>query len=319
MSSEDSLEFEALFARDGVTVSRSPWGEADEIGRLNWVEEAATYQTVSRASGSRVFDLSVEYFIGMPTWTGSGDPKYEHWMTHTPQGSVNDGLTGFSAEVHEKYSLCADSFLMNTHCGTHIDTLTHVGHYGHFWNGWTPERDLGGRHWLRGGSSNFPPIIARGILLDIAGLHGVECLPDAYAVTPEDLRAAARRQKVEPSRGDVVLVRTGMMSKWPGTDYLESPPGVGLGAARYLCEEVGVMCAGTDTIAFEPLPSEDSDSFLPVHGYMLATAGAPIVEVLQLDALAEERVYAFLFLGFPMRIRGSTGAPLRPVALPLDD
>ena len=99
--------------------------------------------------------------------------------------------------MHEKYSYCGDSIHMYTHCGTHIDTLNHLGFYGLFWNGWTADKDLGSRVWTKGGPDKYPPIIARGVLLDVAGLHGVDCLPDGYAITPEDLQKAAREQGVE--------------------------------------------------------------------------------------------------------------------------
>lgn len=319
ITSVNSRQFEAILEKDGLKVSRSPWGADDEIGRLNWVTPASTAAVLSRIRPDKIFDLAVDYFIGMPSWTMSGDPKYEIWQTHTPQGSVLDGLTGSDAEIHQRYSLSADAVLMNTHCGTHMDTLMHVGHCGVFWNGITPEEALGGRYWLRGGADSYPPIIARGVLLDVAATHQVDCLPTGYAITAEDLRTTAKRQDVKLQPGDVVLVRTGMMSKWPNTEYLEAPAGLGMGGAQYLCDETGAMCIGTDTLAFEVFPSEQPDTYLPVHGYMLATAGAPIFEVVRTDDLARAHIYEFAFIGAPLKLRGSTGAPVRPIAVPLAD
>ena len=82
---------------------------------------------------------------------------------------------GVGSHVHEKYSYCGDSIHMYTHCGTHVDTLNHLGFYGKFWNGWTADKDLGSRIWTKGGLDKYPPIIGRGVLLDVAGLHGVDC------------------------------------------------------------------------------------------------------------------------------------------------
>ena len=98
----------------------------------------------------------------MPSWVAAGDPPYGIWMTHTPQGSINDNLSGVGPTVHEKYSYCGDSIHLYTHCGTHIDTLNHLGYYGMFWNGWTADKDLGSRIWNKGGLEKYPPIIARG-------------------------------------------------------------------------------------------------------------------------------------------------------------
>jgi kynurenine formamidase len=185
-----------------------------------------------------------------------------------------------------------------------------------FWNGWTAEKDLGSRVWNKGGADKYPPVIARGVLLDIAGLHGVDCLPDGHVITPEDMKAAAREQGVELRPKDVVTLRTGRMRRWPDVDgYIPDNPGLGLGGARYLCEEVGAMCIGTDAVSLDVAPQEDPEAFVPVHCYMFATAGAQIIEVLDLEEVAAEKVYEFAFLAFPLKIRGATGSPVRPVAL----
>jgi kynurenine formamidase len=316
----ESLVYEAILEKDGVKVSKSPWGGDDEIGRLNWVTAESQKAILENLNGTKVFDLSVDYFMGMPSWVAAGDPTYQLWMTHTPQGSVYDNLSGVGAEVHEKYSYCGDAVSMYTHCGTHIDTLNHLGYFGCFWNGWTAEKDLGSRHWMKGGTEKYPNIIARGVLLDIAGMHGVDCLPDSHAVTPDELKKCARDQGVELRRGDVVCIRFGRMTVWPDFDgYLVNPPGIGLAAAKYLCEEAGAMCIAGDTIGLEVLPSEEPNVFLPVHSYMFATAGAQIIEVMWMEEIAAEKQYEFAFIGGPLKLTGATGAPFRPIAVPLRD
>ena len=311
--------FEPILDRDGVKVSKSPWGPDDEIGRLNWITPETNKAILEHLDGSHLFDLNVDYFIGMPSWVAAGDPPYGIWMTHTPQGSINDNLSGVGSHVHEKYSYCGDSIHLYTHCGTHIDTLNHLGFYGQFWNGWTADADLGSRIWNKGGPDKYPPIIARGVLLDVAGLHGVDCLPDGYAITPEDLQKAARRagrddpaeeRRARPHRPDD---RSGPTS----TATCSARPGLGLPAAKWLCEEMGAMCIGADSIALEVLPSEESDVFLPVHCYMFATAGAQIIEVVDMEEIAAEKQYEFAFLCFPLKLRGATGAPSPCYAVPL--
>jgi kynurenine formamidase len=314
----DELRPEAVLEKDGLKVSKSPWGADDEIGRLNWLTADAVKAILDRLDGRKVFDLNVDNFIGMPSWSAAGDPKFDIWMTHTPQGSIHDNLAGVGPQVHEKYSYCGDSISLYTHCGTHIDTLNHLGHWGCFWNGWTPDTHLGSRHWMVGGTDKYPPIMARGVLLDIAGLHGVDCLDDGHAVQPDELKDAVAKQGVELRKGDVVCVRLGRMTKWPDFDgYLLNPPGIGVASAKYLCEEAGAMCIAGDTIGLEVIPFEEPDVFLPVHAYMFATAGAQIIEVVWMEELAAEKQYEFAFLGFPMKIRGATGAPMPSVAIPL--
>lgn len=316
--SDPELVPEAIHDQDGLKVSKSPWGPDDEIGRLNWITPETNAAILDHLDGRHVFDLNVEYFIGMPSWVAAGDPGYGIWMTHTPQGSVNDNLSGVGSHVHERYSYCGDSIHMYTHCGTHIDTLNHLGFYGKFWNGWEADKDLGSRIWNKGGLEKYPPVIARGVLIDVAGAHGVDCLPDSYAITPQDLQDALKKQGSELRKGDVVLVRTGRMSVWPDFDgYLVNTPGIGLPAAKWLCEETGAMCIAGDTIGLEVLPSEEAEVFLPVHSYMFATAGAQIIEVVDMQEIAAEKQYEFAFLGMPLKLRGATGAPMPSYAVPL--
>jgi kynurenine formamidase len=310
--------YEALFERDGVTVSRSPWGPEDNIGRLNLMTAESRQAVLARADGSRIFDLAVDYFIGMPSWAAAGDPRYQVWMTHTPDGSVNDRLSGASAAVHEKYSYCGDSISMYTHTGTHMDMLNHLGHFGTFWNGRTPENDLGSRQWLQGGADECPPIVGRAVMLDVARLKGVACLPDGYCVQPEDLADAATKQGTELAVGDIALIRTGKMSVWPDFDgYLRSTPGIGLAAAKYLCEEVGVMCLGTDAISIDVDPHETAETFVPVHSYLFATVGTPVIEVMNLEELSSAEVFELAFIGMPIKLRGATGSPIRPIGMAL--
>ena len=206
----DELKPEALVDRDGLKVSKSPWGPDDEIGRLNWITTETVKAILERLDGSQGVRPGRRLLHRHAVLAAAGDPKYEIWMTHTPQGSIHDNLSGVGAEVHEKYSYCGDAIPMYTHCGTHIDTLNHLGYYGTFWNGWTADKDLGSRHLADGRRRKYPPIIARGVLLDIAGLHGVDCLP--RRLRRHGRGAARRRPRSRASscaESDVVCVRTG--------------------------------------------------------------------------------------------------------------
>jgi kynurenine formamidase len=77
------------------------------------------------------------------------------------------------------------------------------------------------------------------------------------------------------------------------------------------------MCIGSDNEGLEVAPAEDPSLFIPVHSYMFATAGAQIIESLWLEELAAEQVYEFAFIGGPLKLTGATGAPMRPMAIPL--
>jgi kynurenine formamidase len=296
----------------------SPWGPSDEIGRLNLMTDQSRSQVLSRVRGGAVYDLSVEYFVGMPSWQAAGDPPYQMWMTHTPHGTeVSDPMqTGSEQNQHVSYTGAAIS--MYTHMGTHIDALNHFGLDGKIYNGFAAQSFLGDRGWKVSGAEKIPPIVARGVLIDVAAAMNVEMLPDNYRVTRSDIKRALERQQVGLEVGDVALIRTGRMKRYENASaYIANAPGMGLDAARFLVEDGGAMIVGADNLSFEAFPSEVHGNYVPVHTYLLAQQGAPIIELVYLEELARAGVYEFAFIGGSLRLRGSDAAPLRPIALPL--
>jgi kynurenine formamidase len=143
-------------------------------------------------------------------------------------------------------------------------------------------------------------------------------LPDPYRITRQDRQDARARQKVTLQEGDIVLVRTGRMLLYGQRPAcMAKPPGLGLDAARFLVEEGGAMIVGADNLSLETFPSEVDDDYVPLHSYLLAQKGVPIMELVALDDLARDKVYEFAFIGGPLKIRGGDAAPLRPIAIPV--
>ena len=303
---------------DRPEVGVSPWGADDEIGRLNLMTPVSQAAILGRISGGAPYDLSVEYFIGMPSWQAAGDPHYRIWMTHTPHGTGVDDPLGVGHAMNDHVSYTGAAVSMYTHTGTHIDALVHFGLNGEVWNGFTAEEHLGDRGWRVGGAEALPPIVARGVLIDLPAFLGVDQLADGYRISRADLIGALASQQVSLAEGDVVLIRTGRMQVYDDAQaYMQNPPGLGMEAARFLIEEGGAMIVGADNLSFEAFPSEDPANYVPVHTYLLAEQGAPIIELVFLEALARDQVYEFAFVGGGLRLRGADAAPMRPLAFPL--
>lgn len=299
-------------------VGRSPWGPHDEIGTLNMMSDSSRAAVLARVRGGKVYDLSVEYFSGMPSWYLAGDPLYQLWMTHTPRGHAIDDPLKVGAEQNAKVAYTGDAISMYTHTGTHIDALNHFGLHGEVWNGFAADQHLGDRGWTKVGVEKFPPIIARGVLIDVAAYKGVTMLPDSYSITPDDLRGALARQGTRLAPGDVVLIRGGRMTVWPDVEkYVLNQPGLGLAGAKWLVDHQRVMVVGGDNLSLEHFPVEGTENWIPVHSFLLAQRGVPIIEVAFLEELARDRVYEFAFVAGPLKLRGASAAPFRPVALPL--
>jgi kynurenine formamidase len=215
-------------------VGISPWGPQDEIGTLNLMTDDTRLSALSRISSGKTYDLSTEYFVGMPSFHALGDPGYQYWLTHTPNGTIVDNPNGLGEEMNKKVTYTGDAISMYTHMGTHIDALNHFGLDGKIWNGYTPEKHLGDKGWKKTGAETIPPVIARGVLIDVASFKGVEALTNNYRVTAEDLKGALAKQKVELKKGDVVLIRTGQMIHFKNpSEFLHEYPGISLDAVKW--------------------------------------------------------------------------------------
>lgn len=307
-----------LQANETTTVGMSPWGANDELGRLNLMTPTSRQSIMSRVVSGKVYDLSVEYFIGMPSWQAAGDPHYQIWMTHTPDGTRVDDPLGVGQEMNGHVSYTGSAISMYTHTGTHIDGLSHFGLNGQIYNGYSAEDHMGDRGWRKAGVETMPPIIARGILLDIANAKSLDRLPDGYRITVDDIKTALSIQQVALQTGDVVLIRTGRMQVYKDSQkFMANAPGLGLAAAKFLVEEAGAMILGADNLSFEAFPSETKDNYIPVHTYLLAQQGTPIIELAWLEEIAADGVYEFVFIAAPLKLRGADAAPFRPIAIPI--
>ena len=299
-------------------VGKSPWGPNDEIGTLNMMTATSRLNILSRINSSAVYDLSVEYFVGMPSFDALGDPGYQYWLTHTPHGTEVDNPNGLGSEMNRKVSYTGDAISMYTHMGTHIDALNHFGLDGKIWNGFTPEEHLGDKGWKRTGAETIPPIIARGVLIDVARFKGVNVLQNNYRIDAKDLQAVLKEQQIEIQKGDVVLIRTGQARYYKDAHtYLDGYAGINLDAVQWLVEDRGVMLLGADNLSLEAFPSERADNWVPVHTYLLAQKGVMFIEQMDLESLAKDQVYEFAFIAAPMKLRGASAAPMRPIAIPI--
>ena len=250
----------------------------------------------------RVFDLGMEYYVGMP-----------HHPNHPPFAF---SMTKVHGDMMYKDGVSAANCLFTTggHTGTHFDALGHISKDGqvHGVGPIEPWQDYNGLH--KGGIHEVAPVVTRGVLFDIAGLEGVECLGPDYEVGAQALQAAAERQGVTPGPGDAALIRTGWIQYFSDArayiSHHEGCPGLVEDGARWLVEK-GIRYAGSDTVALEKTPTPN----LPVHVILLVENGIHIIEAMDLEELAQAQVYEFLFMVSPLKIRGGSASPVRPVAM----
>lgn len=252
-----------------------------------------------------VYDLGQPLFAGMPIHPSH--PLYQMTMVRRHGDALREGGISSANEL----------LVLSGHTGTHLDGLGHVSEEGRLHGGLDAhEVQRGGKGLKALGMETVAPVVTRGVLLDIAGLRGVPVLPPDAEVTPEALEAAAAAGGVEVRRGDAVLIRTGWIRYWDEpARYIsldQGTPGPNDDAARWLAAR-GVRVTGTDTLAYEAYHL--AKNRLPVHRTLLVRNGIHIIEVLNLEALARDRIYEFVFVALPLKLAGATGSPIRPIAL----
>lgn len=234
-----------------------------------------------------------------------------HFPTHP---AFVFGLTKLHGEIMgpDGMSSSADSIAFSGHTGTHVDALGHFSCAGFVYGGVEVKQS-----YTAGLNSHdaeaIQPFVTRGVLLDIARLHGADALNAEDEISADDLESAAREQRTDVKQSDVVLLRTGWGRYFSDAKrYLNNTqlPGASLNAAQWISARK-VVAAGSDTLAFEKLPS----AAMPVHVHLLVKSGIHILENLNLEELAAAKVYEFRFIGASLKIRGGTGAPIRPLAI----
>jgi len=252
-------------------------------------------------ANSRVFDLSQPMKQGMP-----------RFRAHVPFSfTINIRHTDFT--FPNGAGVSNDVILGCTHSGTHIDAIGHFSSHGCLYGGVDVREAVTGQGGLlKHGIEQTPPILQRGVLFDVAAFKNKDVLDAGYAITADDLERTAKVEGVELRKGDVALIRTGFARHWENASkYVASSPGPDLSGSQWLLRN-GASLTGADTMTYEVDTGAGGGT---VHAFQLAEQGVQIIENLDLEALAKERIYSFMFFALPLRIVGATASPIRPIAI----
>lgn len=252
----------------------------------------------------RIFDLALQLEPGMP--------RHPYHPPFSFALAKSHGESNYPNGV----STAMETFSMGAHVGSHVDALGHVSFKGEGYGGVTMAEHQTPTEGLDALSTlDVPPLIGPGHLLDAEKLFGRQLTP-ADGIGAAELEAWFA-DKTEPGEGSVLLVRTGWLRHWPNSEaYIAMKtglPGVTRDGAEWLSSR-GIIAAGSDTMNFEHKPDPAIVS-LTVHVHFLVEKGIYIMESLNLDVLAAHGVTDFTFVALPLRIKGGTGSPLRPIAI----
>lgn len=291
------------------------WGPQDEIGTLNLITARKRVEAAALVRTGSTFDLGMAFDKDGPHEAGGFRVNPQHLMTVLPSDTralgLPDGL--ISAD---------DMIIMPLQAATQWDGLAHVGYDGVFYNG-VPETAVGNAAGAVRNSfaTAATRLISRGVLLDIADLHGLDRLGDSYEITVADLEAAERRQDVLVGSGDVLCLRTGH-HQWflegDRTRYMAAEPGLGIETSRWLRDR-DVAALAVDNWACEVWPATVPDAMIPFHQIAIRDLGLTLGEMFDFEHLAADcradGVWEFLFSGIGLKVTGAVGSPVTPIAV----
>jgi kynurenine formamidase len=284
----------------------SPHGADDTLGAINHLSAAKVEEA------ARLVTTGKTYALGVPT--GPDSPAYpprEYSMT-VLQLDDGSGATLGSNEATGN----DDLMRLWMGIGSQIDGLGHMGIAHRYYNG-VHARDFVRPDGLQRYSIHkLPPIVTRGVLVDMTEHFGVKPLPAGTVFNREEIEAAAAAQDVEIGKGDVVLFHTGWldMADSDPEAFMAGEPGLGIEGAQYLAD-LGAVAVGADSWAVEAIPHEDEGTAFPVHQQLLARNGVYILENMDTRELAADGVSEFMFVLGQPRFVGAVQAVINPVAI----
>ena len=301
------------------------WGKDDEVGSLNAMTDATRAAALATVKQGETFDLGLNYSRRSYRWPGHNPGEIMSFRSPEGIDRMGDPDAPPREGNPDRVFWHSGALFISDNVATQIDGLAHItaGDDYHWYNGFK-EADWGGDFGPRKcDASTIPPIVARGVMIDVAAYKGVDALPKHTAISPSDLKGALKAQGTELKPGDVVLIRTGTARYWEGeranhTKIAEhDSAGITLETAKWLVEEQGAMLIASDTSGLEVNPpAPGAGSGIPVHKYLLVDQGVHIGEFHNCEGLSLAKVYTFCYIASTNKIKGTAaGFAMRPLGL----
>jgi kynurenine formamidase len=285
--------------------TKSKWGPNDEIGAANYM----TPELVMKAA--QLVKTGKTYALGIPvdSTTPAFPPRSFKVTIVQPGQAGNPGLSPTKLTYND------DIIEGWVGVGSQLDGLGHIGVEHVYYNGHKVADFADPKGLKKLGVEKIPPMVTRGVLLDMAAHYGTDVVKEGTAFNSKEIEEVAKKQGVEIRQGDVVLFHTGWVSLIGKDDkrYSAGEPGLGVDGAKYLVGK-GVVAVGADTWALEVMPFETQNVF-EVHQILLPMNGTYILENMNTAPLAADKAYEFMFvLGHPL-FKGAVQSMINPVAI----
>ena len=283
----------------------SEHGAGDTLGAINHLSPEKVIQAARLVKTGKTYPLGV-----VTGWDSPAYPPRHYAITIMQPGqeALTLGANGATANDDLLYTWMG--------IGSQLDGLGHLGVDNVYYNGHKAKDFVTTKGLTALSTDKVPPIVTRGVLLDMARHYDQNPLPVGTAFNEKEIKAQAAAQGVEIEKGDVVLFHTGWqnLADTDSARFMGGEPGLGVGGAQYLAG-LDVVAVGSDTWGVEAVPHEDPTVGFPVHVELLAKNGIYILENMDTRALAADEGWEFLFVLGQPRFEGAVQAVINPVAI----
>ncbi len=287
----------------------SKWGADDEIGAANYVTPERVVAAAQLVKKGESHPLGIVVDPQMPSFPPRG------MMLQIVQPMQQSGR--FRTEFGWPVVYNDDVAQLWWGTGPQIDGLGHLGEEDVYYNcnKGVDFAQITGLTKL--GVDKIPPMVGRGVLIDMAKHFGVETMAAGQGFNADDIKAAMEAQGVEIKEGDVVLFHTGWTDAMLESDpqaWVSGEPGITNDGAVYVAS-FNPMAVGADTWGVDVVPPIEGDKVFYGHITFLKDNGIYILETMNTGRLAAEEVKEFMFVLGQARVKGTVQMIINPVAM----
>src|SRR5262247_1893506 len=275
-------------------VPASPWGPNDQTGATNRVTPPVTKAAAAEIQDGKVIVMSYPLTDGVPLF---GSRFSKTILTAT---SLAPGASFGENEL----TYMEDTWLSQSHVGTHLDGLGHIGRKDCYFNQIPMGKFINQNYMTKLGLEHLKSFATRGVLVDMVKVYQAAnklksnpackkpCLDKGTVITKADLEAGLKMYNVTLREADIVIIHTGwgnLFEQFPAQNavYNSGAPGIGKEAANWLVSQK-IVAVGADTWVVEVIPGEDPKEAFIVHNILITDAGIHIIENVRTDLMAAE-------------------------------
>ena len=275
-------------------VKASPFGPNDQTGATNRVTAAVTKAAAAEIQTGKVTTMSYPLVDGVPLFGSRFTKTILTATSLAPGGSYGEN----------ELTYMEDTWLSQSHVGTHLDGMGHIGRKDCYYNQIAMGKFINQNNMTKLGLEHLKSFATRGVLIDAVKVFQAAnkfkgnsackkpCLEKGTVITAADLQAGLRMYNVTLREGDIVMIHTGwgdLFEQFPAQNalYNSGAPGIGKDAANWLVSQK-VVAVGTDTWVVEVIPGENPKEAFMVHNILLTDNGIHIIENVRTDLMAAE-------------------------------